>query len=283
MKTLIGSSLGMALMMAAFASPAHGDPIGYGAYVHGYINNADCRNYGASAGASSSCMFAGTDPRFFSSSFYGPVPYQPQTAATATLADGDEFIGASANLATGDLSIQLSSQPSSFYAQVTAVMWDTLTFHFTDTSEHLVTVTMAGGVVASGGACHDPACTNPNATYRLDLFQPPDSTFFPQTLTMAQGVVPLPNNGPYSVSTSMWVHDGMTVGMLAGLSIAGSGPAGGLVFDPLVFALDGGTFTSESGALLTESSAEGVPEPTTLALLAPGLWAAGWRRRRRQR
>ena len=103
---------------------------------------------------------------------------------------------------------------------MTALMWDTLTFHFNDNAQHLVSVTMSG---ENWG--------NTSTYYRLDLFQPPDPNFYPQTLTMAQGVIPLPG-GVYSVSTSMLVQNGMSVAVLAGMSMAGGGPSSGIAWDP---------------------------------------------------
>jgi hypothetical protein len=274
-------SLAILTVLGVSAASAQADPVGYGAYVHGLINNENCRAFSDGAGTpwgdDNNCMFSGTDPRFFAPHVYGPVPYQPHQSATATLADADESIGASANLATGDLFVQLSSLPSSTYVSVAAVMWETLTFHFSDTAQHLVTVTMAGAVAASGGACGDIACDHPNAVYILALFQPPDPVLYPYALTMSQGVMYLPQ-GPYSVSSSMLVSDGMTVAVLAGLAMTGSGPAAGIAFDPLAFGLDGGTFTSESGVFLTQ----GVPEPATLALIGLGLAAAAVRQRKQR-
>ena len=220
-------------------------------------------------------MFDGTDPRFFAPSFYGADPdlpgYSPHASAAATLSDADERITASANLATGDLSIELESSGSAWYSAVTALMWDTLTFHFNDNAPHLVSVTMSGENWGTS-----------NTYYRLELFQPPDPNFYPQTLTMAQGVIPLPG-GVYSVSTSMLVQNGMSVGVLAGMSMAGGGPSSGIAWDPIMFSLDGGTFTAESGVLLTQTEAAPVPEPATLALVGTGLAAAAVRRRRARR
>jgi hypothetical protein len=276
MKILVRVSFALFTLGFGLVSTAQAAPVYYGAYVHGYINNESCGRYSEGAsflwGNSANCMFSGTDPRFFAPNFYSswtgdPIPYTPATAATAAHGDADEFIAASANLATGDLSVEFSSVGSSLSTQVTALMWETLTFHFADSAQHLVTVTMAGE--------HWSSATH--AFYKLELFQPPDPNFFPQALTMAQGVMPLPD-GIYSVSSSMQVQNGMTVAVLAGMTLYGSGGQGGIAWDPLVFDLDGGTFTSESGVFLTQS----VPEPAALLLLGTALGAAALRRRKRR-
>jgi hypothetical protein len=260
-------SIALATVLLGVSSTAHADPVYYGAYVHGFINNEGCGRYGDGAtfiwGNSANCMFSGTDPRFFAPNFYGPVPYVPASWATATHGDIDESISALASLATGDLSVQLSSSPTAWYSSVSAVMWETLTFQFADSASHLISVTMSGENYGT-----------PNTIYKLELFQPPDPDFHPQTLTMAQGVMGLPT-GPYSVSTSMLVTNGMQVVLLAGIGMAGEGGSTGIAWDPLSLSLDGGTFTSASGVFLTQS----VPEPAALLLLAVAGGAAALRRR----
>ena len=269
MKTL-ARTLTLAALVLALASTTHAAPVFYGAYVHGSLNNEDCRAFSDGArlpwGDDASCMFAGTDPRFFAPNYYGlEVPYSPFTAVTSAHGDIDESIAGMANLATGDLTVQFSSWGTSLSTQVTALMWETLTFQFADSAQHLISVTMAGHHASS--ATH--------AWYKLELFQPPDPNLYPQTLTMAQGVNPLPD-GAYSASASMWVQNGMTVAVLAGLTLYGESGQGGIAWDPLVFDLDGGTFTSSSGVFLTA-----VPEPATLLLLGTAVAVTARRTLRR--
>ena len=260
-----------AAVVLAFASPAHADFIGYGAYVHGMVTpifDPNCGYYGTNAGGSPNCLFNGTDPRFFSPG--SNVGYQPVASAAGSLINSGGSITGAADLATGDLSLSLSTTGNTFHASVTAYMWDTLTFHFNDTAQHLVTVNMSGAVATSGGAAG-------NAGYLLALSHPADANVFPKYLTM-DGFTWL-QNGSYSASSSLLVHDGMTVNLRAGLFLFGGGTSSGLAFDPLVFNLNGGTFTSQSGVLLTQTPAA-VPEPATLALLGTGLLVAAARRRR---
>jgi hypothetical protein len=265
-KILARTSFACFGVVLGLASSADAAPVYYGAYVHGSINNESC-NFGAGPrfiwGDPGSCSFSGTDPRFFAPNLYGPVSYVPFSSATDTHGDGDESIWGSANLATGDLSVGFWSTGSSWSTQVTALMWETLTFHFADSAQHLISVTMAGQHLSS--ATH--------AWYKLEVFQPPDPNLYPQTLMM-QGVTPLPD-GPYSATASMWVNDGMTVAVLAGLTLYGEAGQGGVAWDPLVFDLGGGSFTSSSGLFLTQTPS--APEPTTLLLLGTAL-AAGVRR-----
>ena len=271
MRILARTSFALITLVLGLASTAHASPVYFGAYVHGYINNENCSAYGDGArfpwGDDASCMFAGTDPRFFAPNVYGSVPYAPFSAVTSSHGDLDESIAASANLATGDLSVQFSSFGSSLSTQVTALMWETLTFQFGDSADHLISVTMAG----------ENASNATHAWYKLELFQPPDPNLYPQTLTMAQGVNPLPH-GIYRASASMLVHDGMTVAVLAGMTLYGESGQSGMAWDPLVFDLDGGTFASASGVFLTQTPS--APEPATLLLLGMAGGAVASRGRR---
>ena len=98
-------TLAVLSVLAVCPSAARAASVGYGAYVWGTINNQGCGSYATSAASNPDCLFVGTDPRFWNP--YLTIPYQPYAQASGSKVNAFEQISASANLATGDLSVQL--------------------------------------------------------------------------------------------------------------------------------------------------------------------------------
>jgi prepilin-type processing-associated H-X9-DG protein len=267
------------VLVAAIASPtgAYAASIGYGAYVSGAINNGPCAF--STTASHPDCAFSGTDPRFWGDHGQNNQPYMPASSAAASRFNLIEEVLGSASLATGDLYIEMTTFAPSSHVNITAFMWDTLTFDFPDSDPHLVTAHMSG---SASTFFSDPTEDGNNMGHRFELAPCCPDPNFSRNYLMGDGHVWFTDNGPYHVSSSLMVTDGMSVSVIAMLFMFGGGNSSGVAFDPITLDIaGGGTFTSASGVFLSETVA--VPEPSVLLLLATGVSVARLRRRARCR
>lgn len=253
----VGFAAMVALVVMGAAEPGVAAPVLFGAYVSGNIENTGCP-VGTNGG---NCLFNGTIP--------SPIPSPAGiTSASGNLADDFASISGSGALATASLSVSVAVNGAPFCrptgcgnpADARAVIFDTLTFHFSGPSA-LATIHLTGSGSASGDA-------GVNYGIALQSGGPIVPFFFagnPVTLI----------GGAFDISQTFSVLPEVAYELDAGLRVTAASSSfriGNASLDGVVTIElpEGVRFDSASGVLPGQTQ---VPEPSTLLLLGSGLAA----------
>ena len=254
----------VALAVMSAAEPGASAPVLFGTYVAGNIENTGCP-VGTNGG---NCLFNGTNP--------SPNPSPAGiTSASGSLGDGFASISGSAALATGNLSASVAVDDAPFNntpgagnpADMRAVIFDTLTFHFSGPSA-LVTIHLTGTGSASGDA-------GVNYGIALQSGGPIVPFFFAATpVTLIGGAFDISQTFSVLPEVEYELDVGFRVTAASSRFLVGNASLDGPVTIELP---EGVRFDSASGVLPGQTR---VPEPSTALLLGAALAGLAIVRRR---
>jgi hypothetical protein len=228
----IASALAMIVLAPTMAQATVGlpSPPTYGAYVEAFAGRV-----------------AEIEQQVFQDGVLPTGAYSGQLGVISASGSG-EGITASADLATGALSITTSSAPG-FNTEAIALFFTQVTFHGSGTG----TISAGGTLVESGRGGHAEEYVAVGSLPSL-----PEAGFS------------IPNAGAWSTSSNFNFFDGETLYVIAQLS-GGAGTGGSMtVTDPFSISTpDGTSFTAAAPQFLA------APEPAQWALMLVGLGGVG--------